>query len=64
VERPEQSPATRSELHQQIQDRFNAAGVQIMSPHFALQPGSRVVVPQSEWFAPPATFPAREGRSR
>jgi small-conductance mechanosensitive channel len=64
VERPEQSPSTLSELHQQIQDRFNAAGVQIMSPHFALQPGSRVVVPQSEWFAPPATSPAREGRSR
>jgi small-conductance mechanosensitive channel len=63
VERPELSPEVLSELHQQIQDRFNAAGVQIMSPHFALQPAHPVSVPESRWFAPPATTPAREGRS-
>ncbi|MBK8070779.1 MAG: mechanosensitive ion channel family protein [Ramlibacter sp.] len=38
-----------SELHQNIQDAFNAAGVQIMSPHFYEQPAQPVVVPPARW---------------
>jgi small-conductance mechanosensitive channel len=40
-----------SELHAQIQDAFNEAGVQIMSPHFLSQPERPVVVPRSKWNA-------------
>jgi small-conductance mechanosensitive channel len=37
---------TYSELHANIQDAFNAAGVEIMSPHrFALRDGSTSTVP-------------------
>lgn len=57
VEDPERTLEVLSELHQRIQDRFNEHGVQILSPHFALQPREPVVVPRSRWFA----APAREG---
>jgi CTP:molybdopterin cytidylyltransferase MocA len=50
VERPQ----VLSALHANIQDAFNEAGVQIMSPHFLGQPGAPVVVPRSRWHAPPA----------
>jgi small-conductance mechanosensitive channel len=40
-----------SELHQNIQDAFNAAGLQIMSPHFRSQPEQPVVVPPDRWGA-------------
>ncbi|MBN1979893.1 MAG: mechanosensitive ion channel, partial [Chitinivibrionales bacterium] len=37
-----------SELHQSIQDNFNAAGVEIMSPHFrSLRDGSQSTIPGS-----------------
>ncbi len=31
---PGQIPATYSFLHQNIQDQFNQAGVEILSPHY------------------------------
>jgi small-conductance mechanosensitive channel len=35
-----------SELHQHIQDQFNQAGVEIMSPHYsALRDGNRIAIP-------------------
>jgi small-conductance mechanosensitive channel len=34
-----------SELHQKIQDEFNQAGIQIMSPHFMSQPNHPVLSP-------------------
>jgi small-conductance mechanosensitive channel len=34
TEKPRQIPASYSELHQNIQDQFNEAGVEILSPHF------------------------------
>lgn len=55
LDRPENRVRMLSELHAQIQDAFNEFGVQIMSPHFKIQPEGRVVVPKSAWFAPPAT---------
>src|SRR5207247_10525602 len=51
LERPEERPMVLSELHAQIQDVFNEYGVQIMSPHFRMQPPQPVVVPKSAWFA-------------
>ena len=44
-----------SDLHAQIQDVFNEFGVQIMSPHFEMQPERQVVVPLSAWHAAPAS---------
>lgn len=50
LERPEERLASLSELHMNIQDAFNEAGVQIMSPAFESQPEQRVIVPKSQWF--------------
>ena len=40
---PMKKMAILSELHQTIQDNFNRAGIQIMSPHFMLQPEQAVL---------------------
>jgi small-conductance mechanosensitive channel len=45
---------TLSNLHAQIQDAFNEYGVQIMSPHYMIQPEGTVVVPKSKWHEAPA----------
>jgi small-conductance mechanosensitive channel len=55
IERAEDRPFVLSRLHSEIQDAFNAAGVQIMSPHFMVQPSKRVTVPRSNWFASAAS---------
>jgi small-conductance mechanosensitive channel len=55
---PADRPRVLSELHGKVQDAFNAAGVQIMSPHFVLQPREPVVVPPERW-SPAAAPPAR-----
>jgi small-conductance mechanosensitive channel len=54
-------PAVLSALHANIQDIFNAHGVQIMSPHYLGDPDAPVVVPKERWFEPPAS--AGEERS-
>lgn len=38
-----------SELHSRIQDHFNTAGVQIMSPHYEKDPMEAKVVPRDQW---------------
>jgi hypothetical protein len=41
-----------SDLHQNIQDKFNEAGVEICSPHFsALRDGNAITIP--EHYRPP-----------
>ncbi|MDD3580465.1 MAG: mechanosensitive ion channel family protein [Desulfobacca sp.] len=46
----------QSELHQNIQDQFNAAGVEIMSPQFtAIRDGNQTVIPSE--YLPPAAPP-------
>jgi small-conductance mechanosensitive channel len=45
---------TLSALHANIQDAFNEYGVQIMSPHYEMDPKDPVVVPKDQWFAAPA----------
>ncbi len=48
TDRPQAMAGTYSALHQNIQDRFNDAGVEIMSPHYAaLRDGNRTAIPES-----------------
>ncbi|HEU4382417.1 MAG TPA: mechanosensitive ion channel domain-containing protein [Anaeromyxobacteraceae bacterium] len=54
LEKPIERPQVLSQLHANIQDGFNEAGVQIMSPHFYAQPDRPVMVPPARWHAPPA----------
>jgi clan AA aspartic protease (TIGR02281 family) len=55
IDKPIERIPTLSRLHAAIQDAFNEAGVQIMSPHFFAQPERPVVVPKSQWDGvPPA----------
>jgi small-conductance mechanosensitive channel len=54
IEEAAQRIPIMSDLHAAIQDAFNEAGVQIMSPHFFDQPDEAVVVPKSKWWTPPA----------
>ncbi len=49
IEQPEQRISVLSNLHANIQDAFNEAGIQIMTPAFESQPGEPVVVPKSKW---------------
>ncbi len=57
IENATERVAIQSALHAAIQDVFNENGVQIMSPHFVGQPASAVVVPQAQWYKPPARPP-------
>ena len=46
TDHPSVMAATYSELHKNIQDKFNEAGVEIMSPHFtAVRDGNRTALP-------------------
>jgi small-conductance mechanosensitive channel len=50
---PDRMAQTYSTLHQNIQDAFSRAGVEIMSPHYgALRDGNRVAIPRDD--TPPA----------
>lgn len=46
-----------SELNGQIQDAFNDAKIQIMSPHYFDDKSQPLVVPREQWF-PPAKLPS------
>jgi small-conductance mechanosensitive channel len=54
LEQPARRVWVRSDLHTHIQDIFNEHGVQIMSPHCLQDPPQPHVVPESNWFLPPA----------
>jgi small-conductance mechanosensitive channel len=53
-----ETPRLRAEvldaLHGNIQDVFNEHGVQIMSPHYMMDPALHKVVPPDQWFRSPA----------
>lgn len=51
LEHPERRLETLSNLHANIQDAFNEAGIQIMTPAFESQPQEPVLVPKSKWNA-------------
>ena len=63
TDRPATMAATYSVLHQHIQDAFNEAGVEIMSPHYAaLRDGNAVAIPDDRrppGYRPPAFRVAR-----
>jgi small-conductance mechanosensitive channel len=53
---PQQMAITYSSLHRYIQDTFNEAGVEIMSPHYAqLRDGNRTTIPDA--YLPPDYVP-------
>jgi small-conductance mechanosensitive channel len=44
---PQKQPSIYSSLHQNIQDSFNEAGIEIMSPHYkALRDGNKTTIPE------------------
>jgi small-conductance mechanosensitive channel len=48
TDKPQLMLETYSELHQNIQDKFNEAGVEIMSPHYAqIRDGNRTTIPDA-----------------
>jgi small-conductance mechanosensitive channel len=48
TDQPRKMAQTYSELHQNIQDKFNEGGVEIMSPHYAqLRDGNTVTIPEA-----------------
>jgi len=47
--RPETRIAVLSRLHAEIQDAFNAAGVQIVAPHYEDDPAEPILVPKERW---------------
>jgi small-conductance mechanosensitive channel len=49
LEQPEGRIEALSNLNANIQDAFNEAGIQIMTPAFESQPEERVLVPKSKW---------------
>ena len=51
-------------LHANIQDVFNEYGVQIMSPHYMMDPAHPQVVPKEKWHEPPAQPPPAGAQSR
>lgn len=59
IEQPHERVAILSALLANIQDCFNAAGVQIMSPHYKADPREPKTVPRDRWFvqARPGTNP-------
>ena len=56
-EAPQQRALALDALHANIQDVFNEYGVQIMSPHYMMDPAQPQVVPKEKWYAPPAQPP-------
>jgi small-conductance mechanosensitive channel len=58
---PVETPARRidvlNQLHGSIQDVFNEYGVQIMSPHYMMDPKEPQVVPKKDWHVAPARPP-------
>jgi small-conductance mechanosensitive channel len=48
TDKPSVMASTYSELHQNIQDKFNEGGVEIMSPHYStLRDGNMTTIPES-----------------
>jgi small-conductance mechanosensitive channel len=54
LEDPSTRPVVFDALHENIQDTFNAHGVQIMSPHYEADPAAPKLVPRAHWFTGPA----------
>jgi small-conductance mechanosensitive channel len=58
TEAPEKMPRIYGELHQNIQNKFNEAGVEIMSPHYTqLRDGNQTAIP-ADYLPPDYETPA------
>lgn len=57
---PQRRAEAMNNLHANIQDVFNTNGVQIMSPHYFMDPPEPQVVPESAWFTAPAQAPSSQ----
>lgn len=62
---PTKQPRIYSSLHQNIQDSFNAAGIEIMSPHYsALRDGNTTTIPENylkpDYEAPSFSFKKKD----
>jgi small-conductance mechanosensitive channel len=60
LERPAPRADVLNRLHGHIQDVFNEHGVQIMSPHYMVDPKEPHLVPKEKWFTSPAKLPERK----
>ena len=60
ADKPAARARVTSDLHASIQDVFNRNGVQIMSPHYYLDPAKPKTVAEADWYAPPATAPLKK----
>lgn len=54
LERPVARADVLNRLHGNVQDVFNEHGVQIMSPHYMIDPSAPHIVPKEQWYAAPA----------
>jgi small-conductance mechanosensitive channel len=58
TDQPSQMAKIYSDLHANIQDKFNAAGVEIMSPHYSsVRDGNQIAIPEDhlpKGYTPPA----------
>jgi small-conductance mechanosensitive channel len=63
IDQPVQRLIILSALHAAIQDVFNEASVQIMSPHFVSQPDQAVLAPKSPGNAPATTASGKQDMS-
>lgn len=57
ADQPRNRAQALNDLHANIQDAFNRYGVQIMSPHYVLDPNAEKVVPEDRKYAKPAIRP-------
>ena len=53
IQHPEERLQVLAELHTHIQDVFNEHEVQIMSPHYVMDPLKPVVAPRDTWYPTP-----------
>jgi small-conductance mechanosensitive channel len=65
---PNEQASIYSDLHQNIQDRFNEAGMEIMSPHYkSVRDGNKIAIPDDyipgEYAAPAFRVTTEPGRS-
>jgi small-conductance mechanosensitive channel len=54
IEKPEERLQVLAELHAHIQDVFHEHEVQIMSPHYVLDPPNPVIAPRESWETSPS----------
>jgi small-conductance mechanosensitive channel len=57
---PTERARATGDLHANVQDAFNERGVQILSPHYMIEPREPQVVPKANWYAAPARKPPDE----